>query len=101
MLKLPKFRAVYLFQQPVSMRWGEKKLTQVCQQEMGIEPKVGDAFLFFNARRNEMKLLFRDEDGSNLFQKWMPRGGFMLPAPSEAERVTRLAPNILESLFRK
>jgi hypothetical protein len=56
--------------------------------------------LFFNAQRNEMKLFFLDEDGSNLFQKWVPRGGFMLPAPSEAERVTRLAPNILENLSR-
>src|ERR1700722_9913820 len=32
-----------------------------------------------------MKLFFLDEDGSNLFQKWVPRGDFMLPAPSEAD----------------
>jgi len=101
LLKMPTFQQVYLLQKPINMRWGERKLSALCQQEIGIAPKVGDAFLFFNAERNELKLFFRDDAGSNEFQKMMPRGGFMLPAASAGEPFTRIAPKILERLFKR
>ena len=47
---LPRFRNAYLFQRPINMRWGEKKLTALCNEEIGVEPKVGDAFLFYNSK---------------------------------------------------
>jgi hypothetical protein len=83
------------------MRWGERKLTALCLQEIGITPKVGDAFLFFSARRDELKLFFRDDTGSNELQKKLPRGGFVLPAASAGVRFTKIAPQILEHLFRR
>jgi hypothetical protein len=30
------------------MQFGERKLTQLCRQELGREPKINELFLFFN-----------------------------------------------------
>lgn len=99
MFTLPVFRNVYLFQKPINMRWGEKKLRQLCQQDSGVEPGVGNAFLFFNAKRDSLKLFFRDDLGSNDIQKQMPRGGFMLPAPIVGQDFVKIAPALVPKLF--
>ena len=38
MFQIPDVQNVYLYQKPISMRWGEKKLTAPCKEEMGIDP---------------------------------------------------------------
>ena len=76
MFNLPTFRKAYLCQKPISMRWGEKKLTALCKESLGVEPAVGVAFVFFNRKKDSLKLFFRDHRGPNEVQKWMPRGGF-------------------------
>lgn len=100
MFLLPPFRHAYLLQKPINMRWGDKKLTDLCKQVIGIEPKVGDAFLFFNRKRDSLKLLFRDPTESNDIQKWMPRGGFMLPAPVEGQDFIKIAPKLVQKLCK-
>jgi hypothetical protein len=42
MFQIPNAGSVYLYQKPINMRWGEKKLTQLCRDEMGIDPRAGD-----------------------------------------------------------
>lgn len=89
MFKLPTFRQAYLLQTPINMRWGEKKLMDLCKNTIGMDPKVGDAFLFFNRERDSLKLFFRDPTGPNDVQKRMPRGGFLLPAPIEDSSLSK------------
>src|SRR5688572_11637294 len=91
---------LYLYQKPISMRWGEKKLTQLCQDEMGLDPRDGGLFLFYNSKRDELKLFFRDPTGYQEFSKWMPNGGFILPAPRSGEIFLEIERSKLESLFR-
>ncbi|HEV2702906.1 MAG TPA: IS66 family insertion sequence element accessory protein TnpB [Steroidobacteraceae bacterium] len=99
MFELPTFRKAYLLQTPVNMRWGEKKLTELCMRDIGVEPKIGDAFLFFNAKRDSLKLFFHDRLGSNDLQKHLPRGGFMLPAPIAGQAYVEIAPTLVRRLF--
>jgi hypothetical protein len=75
MFQIPDVENVYLYQKPISMRWGEKKLTALCKEEMGIDPGNGGVFLFYNSKRNELKLFFHDRDGWEELSKRMPRGG--------------------------
>ena len=83
------------------MRWGEKKLMNLCKNIIGIEPKVGDAFLFFNTARDSLKLFFRDPTGPNEVQKRMPRGRFLLPAPIEGQKIVKIAPKLVQTLFER
>jgi len=45
-------------------------------------------------------LFFLDHTGSQEFQKLMPRGGFLLPAPRDGEMFVKVDRKKLNSLFR-
>ena len=82
------------------MRFGERKLTQLCRQELGRELKIEELFLFYNTKRDTLKLFWLDGTGSQEIIKVVPRGGFMLPAPKDGETLVTLARGKLESIFR-
>jgi hypothetical protein len=94
------FGRIQLYQKPISMRFGERKLMQLCCQQLGREPKVNELFLFYNTKRDTLKLFWRDGNGSQEITKTLPRGGFMLPAPKDGEAFVSLARSKLESVFR-
>jgi transposase len=94
------FGRIQLYQKPISMRFGERKLTQLCRQELGREPKTNELFLFYNTKRDTLKLFWRDGNGSQEITKALPRGGFILPAPKDGEAFVTLARSKLESVFR-
>jgi transposase len=91
---------IHLYQKPINMRFGEKKLTQLCRQELGREPKINELFLFYNPKRDTLKLFWHDGNGSQEIVKTLPRGGFMLPAPKDGEAFATLARSKLDSVFR-
>jgi len=64
----------------------------LCCQELGREPKTNELFLFYNTKRDTLKLFWRDGNGSQEITKALPRGGFMLPAPKDGEAFVTLAP---------
>jgi hypothetical protein len=55
MFQIPDVQNVYLYQKPISMRWGGKKLTALYKEEMGIDPGNGGVFLFYNSKRERVK----------------------------------------------
>jgi IS66 Orf2 like protein len=69
-------------------------------QELGREPKVNELFLFYNTKRDTLKLFWRDGNGSQEITKTLPPCGFMLPAPKDGEAFVTLARSKLESVFR-
>jgi len=89
-----------MYPKPVPMNWGEKKLTQICKDEMEIDPKTGGVFLFFNSKKDQMKLFFLDDDGSQEFQKLLPKGAFMLPVAKEGEKFVKIERKKLDLLFK-
>ncbi|MFL6604452.1 MAG: hypothetical protein ACJ8R9_24390 [Steroidobacteraceae bacterium] len=44
------FGRIQLYQKPISMRFGERKLTQLCCQELGREPTTNELFVFAQSR---------------------------------------------------
>lgn len=97
---LPDVKFVYLYPKPIPMSWGEKKLIQICKKEMGIDPTLGGAFLFYNSKLNQLKLFFLNDTGSQQISKLLPRGGFMVPLKVEDEKYIRIESSMLNKLFR-
>jgi hypothetical protein len=89
-----------MYGKPIPMNWGEKKLTQLCKDDIGIDPQSGAVFLFFNSKKDQMKLFFLDNDGSQEFQKLLPQGRFLLPVPKEREKFVKIERKKLNSLFK-
>ena len=61
------FGRIQLYQKPISMRFGERKLTQLCCQELGREPKTNELMLpapkdgevFVTLARSKLDSVFR------------------------------------------
>lgn len=100
MLQLPNVRFVHIYSLPINLRWGEDKLIELCKTEMGLDPKQGGVYLFFNRKKDQMKLFFCDDTGSQELLKVLPKGGFLLPASSPSERFIKISIAKLNSLFR-
>lgn len=96
---VPDVPYVYLYQKPISMRWGGKKLTALCKDE-GLDPADGAVFLFFNSKRDELRLFFRDDTGWQEITRQATRGGFMLPAPTAGQSFVKMDRKKLESVLR-
>lgn len=62
------------------MRKGFDGLCGLVRQELGKDPLSGDIFIFFNRRRNQVKLLLWERDGFSLYHKRLERGTYELPS---------------------
>lgn len=76
MLVVPPKIQVYASLGPTDMRKGFPGLVGLVEKEMGQSIEDGDLFLFFNRRRNRLKVLFYTGDGTVLLYKRLERGTF-------------------------
>lgn len=91
---------INLHQKPIPSHWGEKKLIAICRAELKREPEINELFLFYNTKRDTLKLFWRDRTGSQEISKALPRGAFILPAPKEGHAFVQISRDKLDSLFR-
>jgi hypothetical protein len=97
---LPAVKHLHMYTEPIPMNWGERKLIEICRNEMGIDPADGGVFLFFNRKKDQLKVFFMDETGSQEIQKLLPKGGFLLPAPEGGNKFVQIALSKIDTLFR-
>lgn len=76
MLIVPPRIKVYASLAPTDMRKSFCGLTGIVEQELGQQIEDGDLFLFFNRRRNRLKVLFFTGDGTVILYKHLERGTF-------------------------
>jgi transposase len=67
------------YREPVDMRKSFNGLVAVTKGVLGEDPLSGSLFVFFNRRRNYMKLVYWDRTGFCLFAKRLEHGRFVLP----------------------
>lgn len=74
----PGFR-YFLYRRQADMRKGHDGLSGLVRNELGKDPLSGDIFIFFNRRRNQVKLLHWEQDGFSIYHKRLERGTYELP----------------------
>ena len=62
------------------MRKGMDSLCGIVINELKQNPLSGDLFLFFNRRKNQLKMLHWQGDGFALFYKRLEKGTYEVPA---------------------
>lgn len=67
------------------MRKGFDGLSGLVREGLGKDPLSGDVFIFFNRRRNHVKLLLWEHDGFSLYHKRLERGTYELPVSTSEE----------------
>lgn len=75
-LNLPAGVRIYLANEPTDMRKSFDGLCAMVQHGFHRDPFEGDVFVFFNRRRDRVKILFWDRNGFWIAMKRLERGTF-------------------------
>jgi transposase len=80
MLSLSAAQRYFLCRDKTDMRKGVDGLSGLVRDGLKQDPLSGDIFIFFNGRRNQVKLLLWERDGFSIYYKRLERGTYELPA---------------------
>jgi transposase len=73
----------FLYREKTDMRKGIDGLCGLVRNGLKRDPLSGDIFIFFNHRRNQVKLLLWERDGFSIYYKRLERGTYELPTIDE------------------
>jgi transposase len=79
---------VFAHRDPTDMRKSFSGLVGLVETELGQQVESGDLFLFFNRRRDRVKVLYFVGDGLVIFYRMLERGTFEVPAAADANSNT-------------
>jgi transposase len=68
---------VFIYQEPIDMRYGFERLHSYCVQAMRAYMDQGHLYVFFGKNRRRLKVLWYDGTGLVLATKRMEKGSFM------------------------
>jgi transposase len=90
---------IYLAAGATDMRKGFEGLFGLARDRLQLEPLSGHVFLFSNAQRNRLKLLFWDGSGLWVCSKRLEKGRFWWPAAEGGATKVSLSPEELALLL--
>ena len=76
MLSLPGHLAIYAYTSPVDFRKQHDGLLALVREHLETDPFDGSLFVFFNRRRDRVKLLLWDRNGFWLLYKRLEKGTY-------------------------
>jgi transposase len=79
MVGFPKIQRYYLYTNKTDMRKSVRGLSGLVLNEMKLELRNGDGFVFFNKRKTMVKILVWDRTGFVVYYKQLSTGTFELP----------------------
>lgn len=85
MLAVPSQMKVFAALAPTDMRKSFCGLIGIVETQLGRQIEDGDLFLFFNRRRDRLKVLFFTGDGTVILYKRLERGTFEALRGAEAD----------------
>lgn len=99
MIGLPAASRIHLCTVNVDMRKSFDGLSAMVRNHFFLQPLSGDLFVFLNARRNHMKILWWDTGGFCLLSKRLEQGRFHLPQVEGESAVMSVDRAILSMIF--
>ena len=84
---------------PIKMQFSFDTLMGVAQKTFDQDPLSGHLFLFFNRKRDRIKILFWDVDGFCIWYKRLEVGVFQLPVATEGDQGIELNSRQLNQLL--
>ncbi|MBA2653557.1 MAG: IS66 family insertion sequence element accessory protein TnpB [Gammaproteobacteria bacterium] len=87
MLKLRQEVEVYISLEPIDMRKAIDSLVCLVINEFSENPQSGHFFLFFNKRKDKVKIVFWDRNGFVLHYKRMEKHRFHIPKITDTNKL--------------
>jgi transposase len=82
MLSLPASTRIFVYSGVTDMRRSFDRLAQMVEEHLEQDPESGHLYLFFNRRRDCVKILLWEGDGFVIWYKRLEAGTFAVPTPS-------------------
>ena len=79
MLTLPSQTVIYVARDPVDMRKSINGLSILVSNQFRLDPKQPALYVFFNRRREKIKILYWDRNGFALWYKKLCKGRYRPP----------------------
>ena len=100
MINVANGTRIYLATGATDMRRGFDGLQGQVSDVLKLDPLSGHLFLFFNRRRDRLKILYWDQDGLALWYKRLESGTFQVPSFEEGQTHIRIRSHELMMLLR-
>lgn len=84
MLSVHSGRRYFLYTAFAGMRKSFDGLSGIVQNILSQDPLSGDIYVFFNRKRNQVKLLLWEKDGFSVYHKRLEKGTYELPVKKGA-----------------
>ena len=81
---------IFVCTAPIKMNFSFDTLMGLAQQTFDQDPVSGHLFLFFNRKRDRIKILFWDADGFCIWYKRLEMGIFQLPVATDGQEGVEL-----------
>lgn len=91
MIGFPQIKRYFLYTGLTDMRKSFNGLSGLVINDMKLSVQSGDGFVFFNKRRNLVKILLWDGSGFAIYYKKLSRGTFELPLWQEGSKNLELS----------
>lgn len=82
MLSLPLSLRIFVYTGVTDMRRSFDRLAQMVEEHLEQNPESGHLYLFFNRRRDCVKMLLWEGDGFSIWYKRLELGTFAVPEPA-------------------
>ncbi len=96
---LPDSSRVFLACQPIDMRKSYQGLSVLVEQTLTQDPFSGHLFVFYNRRRDRLKILYWNLNGFCIWQKRLEKGKFQV-TPSDQSACDGLTTYQLQGLIQ-
>jgi transposase len=90
---------MFLSTRPADMRKSIDGLSGEVQDYLGRDPAEGSLFVFFNRRRDKLKMLWWDRDGFAVLYKRLEAGTFQMPSFGNASSGISLSGDQLQLIL--
>lgn len=89
----------YVYYHATDMRKGFDSLCGMVNNEFLLSPLSGDVFIFFNQRRDRIKLLHWQGDGFVIFYKRLEKGTFEIPPKNTSQNNIEIEAQTLQLIM--
>lgn len=100
LIHLPANVRYYLYNSPTDMRCSFNGLTNRIRSEMGRSPLSGDLFIFFNKKRDQIKILCWEIEGYVICHKRLEKGRYEFPQSAGDSNEVEVSPEQLQFILQ-
>ena len=93
-------RKIDVYTEPIPSTWGTKKMSSFCKEDLNLKTTQGRAFLFFNSKRDLLRVYWHDGKCEQMIERGLFEGTFLVPLTGNSGPWMQVARDSLPKLLK-